>query len=394
MDTVKLEKLLGGLSAQQFLDEYWQQKPLLIRQAFPNFQSPISPEELAGLSCDTEAPARILAEKGLDTPWQALYGPFDEDTFASLPETHWTLLVNDVDRYYPELRNDIIEPFRFIPDWRIDDLMISFAVEGGSVGPHTDEYDVFLLQAYGQRRWQIADHAYTDDNLIPNIDLRILKHFDSEQEWILNPGDMLYLPPNIIHHGVAMNDCMTYSVGFRAPSQQDLLGAYIEDCVSQPSAKQRYQDPKRLLQDNSGEITRSNLDALTQLLRSGLQDDPEFIDQCIGKHLTDIKGDAPSTAPSTATTENSYIIGQSYQRSASSRFAYVMYPDKVNFFANGRCTIYPAKFTESAKFLCEQTYYEAKELQARMQIPEFSECFTQLLKEQAIFSQQDTNETP
>lgn len=389
IDTTKLETLLGGLSAQQFLDEYWQQKPLLIRQAFPNFQSPISPEEFAGLSCDTDAPSRILAEKGLDTPWQALYGSFDDSVFSQLPESHWTLLINDIDRYYPELRQTVIEPFRFIPDWRIDDLMISFAVEGGSVGPHTDEYDVFLLQAYGQRRWQIADYQYTDDDLIPNIDLRILKQFTADEEWVLNPGDMLYLPPNIIHNGVALNDCMTYSVGFRAPSQQDLLGAYIEDCVTLPSAKQRYHDEKRAVQDNSGELTRKNLDELVQLLRSGLQDNPEFIEECIGKYLTDTKGEIPVSD----TGDNCYIVGQSYTRSASSRFAYVTYPDKVNFFANGRSTIYSAKFVESAKFLCKHYHYDSTTLQAHMAQPEFAECFALLLKDQAIFSQQDTNET-
>ena len=389
MNTATLETLLGGLSAQQFLDEYWQQKPLLVRQAFPNFQTPISPEEFAGLSCDTDAPSRILAEKGLETPWQALYGPFDDETFANLPETHWTLLINDVDRYYPELRDEIIEPFRFIPDWRIDDLMISFAVEGGSVGPHTDEYDVFLLQAHGQRHWQIADDAYTDDDLIPNIDLRILKSFDVEQEWVLNPGDMLYLPPNIIHHGVAVNDCMTYSVGFRAPSQQDLLSTYIEECTSQPSVKNRYHDPKRPVQQNAGEIDRDSLDKLTQLLKSGLKDNPQFIDQIIGKYLTDIKGDAPEQPA----VKETYISGQSYQRASISRFAYVIYPDKVNFFANGLSNIYSAKFVKSAKFLCGNYHYEATQLKTYMEEPEFAEIFTILLENQAIYSQQDNNET-
>ncbi len=389
MSLTTLEQLLGGLSTQQFLDEYWQQKPLLVRQAFPAFQSPISPEEFAGLSCDTNAPSRILAEKGLDTPWQALYGPFDDETFARLPETHWTLLINDVDRYYPELRDDIIEPFRFIPDWRIDDLMISFAVEGGSVGPHTDEYDVFLLQAYGQRRWQIADASYTDDDLIPNIDLRILKSFDPEEDWVLNPGDMLYLPPNIIHHGTALNDCMTYSVGFRAPSQQELMGAYVDECSSQTTAKQRYYDAKRKTQECSGEITRSNLDELSQLLLAGLKNDPEFIDQCLGKYLTDIKGD--SSPPHAC--KDCYTEGLSYERSPESRFAYVIYLDKVNFFANGRSKVYSVNFVESAKFLCGHYYYDAAELQVHMESPEFAECFTDLLQKQAIFSQQDDNET-
>ncbi len=380
MPITNLEHLLGGLSTQQFLQEYWQQKPLLVRQAFPDFHSPISPEELAGLSCDTDAPSRIVAEKGLESAWQALYGPFDEDTFANLPETHWTLLINDVDRYYPELRESIIEPFRFIPDWRIDDLMISFAVKGGSVGPHTDEYDVFLIQAYGQRHWQIADKNYSDDELIPNIDLRILKSFEPEQDWVLNPGDMLYLPPNIIHHGVAVNDCMTYSVGFRSPSQQDLISAYLEECAAKKTAKQRYYDPKRQLQANAGEITQTDLAGLRQLLLDGLNKHPEFINQCLGNYLTDLKGELPDEKISSET----YVSGQNYERSSSSRFAYIVYPDKINFFANGRSKFYSTKFIESAKFLCEHYVYNTCDVKQHMNSTEFAECFSSLLKASLI----------
>ena len=149
--------------------------------------------------------------------------------------------MNDVERYYPELRDHIMEAFRFLPDWRIDDLMMSFAVEGGSVGPHTDEYDVFLIQAQGQRHWQIATYATQESDLIEAIDLRILKKIMPEQEWTLNSGDMLYLPPHVIHNGVALNDCMTFSVGFRAPQQQALLGYYFDRCLEISEKTPRYQ---------------------------------------------------------------------------------------------------------------------------------------------------------
>ena len=384
MLSTKIEQLLGGISAQQFLDEYWQQKPLLVRQAFSELDTLISPEELAGLSCDSDAPARIIVEKGLQTAWQSLYSPFDDQTFASLPETHWTLLVNDVERYYPELRDQIIEAFRFLPDWRIDDLMISFAVEGGSVGPHTDEYDVFLIQAQGQRHWQIADYATDDSDLVAGIDLRILKQIIPEQEWTLNVGDMLYLPPNVIHNGVALNDCMTISVGFRAPQQQSLLGHYFDRCLERSENTPRYRDPKRKLQAHSGEIDQQSVAELMQLLRSGVDDSAYFMEQCIGQYLTEVKGDASSLNERVDTTD--YCTEQSYQRSPASRFAYIVYTDKINFFANGTSKIYSVNFIESAKFLCKHYYYDSSQLYLKMKDSEFADCFNDLLRNNTIYS--------
>lgn len=384
MNADKQQPLLGGLSSQQFLTHYWQKKPLLIRQAFPNFHSPISPEELAGLSCDTDAPARILVEKGLGQAWKTLYGPFDTENFAELPETHWTLLVNDVERYYPELRDKIIESFRFLPDWRIDDLMVSFAVQGGSVGPHTDEYDVFLIQAQGQRHWQIADYPIDEGDLIANIDLRILKSIEPEQEWTLNAGDMLYLPPHIIHNGVAVNDCMTFSVGFRAPQQQELLSSYFDHCLEQLPKTARYSDPQRQVQADSGEIDPESLEELVQMLHSGLNNNPNFMQQCIGRYLTQSKGES-SLIPLNDSQEH-YIVGQDYQRLPESRFAYTVDADKINFFANGSSRIYSVNFIESAKFLCKYYSYKENQLSQLMQNSEFSACFTWLLKNKAIFS--------
>ena len=155
---------LGDISVEQFLAEYWQQKPLLVRQAFPELPTRISADELAGLACETEN-ARLVLEKGGRTPWEVRYGPLHDDDFKYLPSSHWTLLVNETELLVPELKQ-IIDPFRFLPDWRIDDLMISYAVDQGSVGPHIDEYDVFLLQAHGKRRWQLSEQAVDELNFI------------------------------------------------------------------------------------------------------------------------------------------------------------------------------------------------------------------------------------
>ena len=194
--------ILGEITATVFLEQYWQKKPLLIKRAFSNYQSPISAEELAGLACEEGVESRLILEHGETSPWQLRYGPFSEDDFTSLPKTNWSLLVQAVNHHVPEL-NELLEAFNFIPNWRIDDLMISYAPTHGSVGPHLDNYDVFLLQVQGRRHWHINENDYTEDDFIEDLELKILKDFEAKQDWILEPGDMLYLPPGIAHHGVA-----------------------------------------------------------------------------------------------------------------------------------------------------------------------------------------------
>ena len=216
--------LLNQLTPSEFLAEYWQKKPLLIRQAIPNFQGLLTPNELAGLACEEEAQSRIV--QNIDDTWHLTHGPFDEDTLTSLPEKDWTLLVQYVNHHLPEVA-ELLSQFNFIPHARLDDLMISYAPTGGSVGPHIDSYDVFLLQGSGKRRWKI--NAQPDLTLVEDVPLRILKQFTAEQEWVLAPGDMLYLPPNIAHHGVSEDDdCMTYSIGFRVPKTQELIQGFLD----------------------------------------------------------------------------------------------------------------------------------------------------------------------
>lgn len=262
---------LGEMSVETFLRDYWQQKPLLIRQAFPGFESPVSPDELAGLACETDT-ARLVLEKDGTTAWEVRTGPLEEADFADLPETHWSLLVNDTEELMPEL-SALVTLFRFIPDWRIDDLMISFAVAGGSVGPHVDAYDVFLLQGHGQRRWQITEQPCAEDNFLPDIDLRVMREFTAEQDWTLDPGDMLYLPPNVPHYGMAVNDCMTYSIGFRAPSQADLLERLLGELVESPALQQRFTDKQRVLQNDPAVMSDADLAQLGDFLVAALPDE-------------------------------------------------------------------------------------------------------------------------
>lgn len=234
--------ILGNISIEEFLTEYWQKKPLLIRGAFPGYQCPIEPDDLAGLSLEDDAESRIIIENGPSHKWELLNGPFTEDTFESLPEENWTLLVQGVNQWAPELA-DLLESFKFIPNWRLDDIMASFAVTGGSVGPHYDQYDVFLLQAHGQRHWQVGPQCSAATPLRDDTPLCILENMDVSEEWTLNPGDMLYLPPKYAHNGRAINDCITLSIGFRAPSTADALQGITDHICSKVDQFSRYEDP-------------------------------------------------------------------------------------------------------------------------------------------------------
>lgn len=348
--------IFGDIAVETFLRDYWQKKPLLIRNAFPNFQSPITPDELAGLACETDT-ARLVLEKGGKHPWEVRHGAFEDEDFANLPATHWTLLVNDTDQYLPELKA-MLEPFRFIPDWRIDDLMISFAVEGGSVGPHVDEYDVFLLQAQGQRRWQISTQPVNPHNFLPDLELRIMRDFQPEQEWIVNPGDMLYLPPNVPHYGVALNECMTYSVGFRSPSQGDMLEKLVDDLLDEPRLKQRFTDPERQTQANPGELTASDLDRLVDFLVDALPQDEHALQQWLGRYLTIPKNPAlfEDNEP-LSRSEFSRLIHQKkrFEKALDARLLFFRDADNIYLFTNGKAHTMSHECFNFVAYLCEKS---------------------------------------
>lgn len=262
------------ISVQTFLSEYWQKKPLVIRNALPNFISPLSPDELAGLALEEEIESRIVKETPNETtPWHLTRGPFAEDDFQNLPKTHWTLLVQGVDRLIPEVY-ELLEHFNFIPQWRIDDVMISYASKHGSVGPHYDNYDVFLFQALGRREWSLTSQGCNPENYIPNLDLRIMREFNTEEQFILEEGDMLYLPPHIGHHGVALSeDCMTYSFGYRSYNGQELLDSLSDYASEKTAFKALYRDPNWSTLKNTSEIQAPAWQQAQKLLQELINDD-------------------------------------------------------------------------------------------------------------------------
>jgi 50S ribosomal protein L16 3-hydroxylase len=236
--------LFGNISIETFLTEYWQKKPLLIRNAFPDFKSPIDPDEVAGLALEDGVESRIIIEDGPNTKWELENGPFSEERFETLPDNNWTLLVQAIDQWVPEMA-DLLQNFNFLPSWRLDDIMVSFAPKGGSVGPHYDQYDVFLLQAEGQRKWQLGPKCNTDTELRSDSKLSILKKMHITDEWIVNSGDLLYIPPMYSHNGVAENDCMTFSIGFRAPNEASVLQGVSDLASISLTEFDRYSDPEQ-----------------------------------------------------------------------------------------------------------------------------------------------------
>ena len=374
--------MFGDISIEVFLRDYWQKKPLLIRNAFPDFESPITPDELAGLACETDT-ARIVIEKGGKHAWEVRHGAFDDADFTNLPETHWTLLVNDTDQHLAELKA-VMEPFRFIPDWRIDDLMISFAVEGGSVGPHVDEYDVFLIQAQGQRRWQITTQPAKPDNFLAGLDLRIMRDFEAEQEWVVNPGDMLYLPPNVPHYGVALNECMTYSVGFRAPSQAEMLENLVENLLEDPRLKQRFNDSERECQAHPGELTAGDMERLIDFVVDALPQDTQALQLWLGKYLSQPKVDNNDTLEPSCLSKAELIklINRraTFEKSPGIRFLYFINDDEICLFANGTLHRAAAEQLQFIQYLCNTTIFKHNSYKTHLQDKNALELWRDLLE--------------
>ncbi len=283
--------LLGGLSPEVFMKRYWHKKPLLVRQAIPGFAPLLARSELFELAGREEVESRLVAlqrRRGKEH-WTLQRGPFARRALPALKTPEWTLLVQGVDLHSDAI-HDLMNRFRFIPDARLDDLMISYASDGGGVGPHFDNYDVFLLQAHGRRRWRIG--RQNDLSLRPNMPVKILANFEPEQEFVLEPGDMLYLPPHYAHDGVAVGgDCMTYSIGFRSPKAgelaQELLQRLAED-AAEAVGDDFYRDPGQAAVDAPAALPAELGRFARQALQQALQD-PLALMRALGETLSEPK---------------------------------------------------------------------------------------------------------
>ena len=376
-------QLLGGITAREFLRDYWQKKPLLIRQAIPDFESPIDADELAGLALEEEVESRLVIEHG-ERPWELRRGPFAEDAFSTLPEREWTLLVQAVDQFVPEVA-ELLEHFRFLPSWRIDDVMISFAAPGGSVGPHFDNYDVFLLQAQGKRNWKIGQMCNSESPLLQHADLRILADFDQSEEWVLEPGDMLYLPPRLAHFGIAEDDCMTYSVGFRAPSAAEVLTHFTDFLSQYLTDEERYTDADAQPVSDPHQIQGDALDRLKSLLAEHMSDERMLL-TWFGQFMTEPR--YPELVAGEELGEEDFINslegGAILVRNPSARMAWSEVDDDVLLFASGQSRYLPGKLRELLKLVCSADALHSENLGAWLADEDGRDLLCELVKQGSL----------
>ncbi len=315
----------GSISKQTFLADYWQKKPLLIKQALPNFISPMTPDELAGLSLEEEFESRLITGSTTNQQWSLSEGPFQAQDFSKLPEKDWTLLVQGVDQFIPEIEN-LITHFDFIPRWRFDDVMISYAAKGGSVGPHFDFYDVFLLQGSGTRRWMLSHKDCHLDNYLAGVPLRIMNQFSAEQVFEVEPGDILYIPPKVAHHGVSLDDqCTTLSFGYRSYQYAEMFSGF----PNQPHADQYYVDPIWNDEQTPAFIPQSAVQAANKIAHISAADFAKFVtrlDSLDQKILQQLEYQQQGL---------DFNIKALYRLHAVCKIAYLQINDQLKFFING-----------------------------------------------------------
>lgn len=387
--TFSVSTLPGGMPAEEFLRDYWQKKPLLIRQAFPDFESPLSADELAGLSLEEEVESRLVLEHGT-TPWELRRGPFTEQDYSALPKRDWTLLVQAVDQFVPEVA-DILSAFRFLPSWRVDDLMISFAAPGGSVGPHFDNYDVFLLQTQGRRRWKTGQLCGSDSPLLEHPDLRILSQFEQQDEWVLEPGDMLYLPPRLAHYGIAEDECMTWSVGFRAPSHADVLTHFTDFLAQYLADEQRYTDAGLSLPADPAQIDDQTVDRLQSLILQLVQD-REALGTWFGRHMTEPRYPELIQAQEADPQLLGELLDNGYGlvRNPSARLAWRQEQDQyLMLFASGEHCVLPVHLLPLVQLVCNEHYLAAEALHSWRKDEDAMQLIEQLLSKGDLLLEDD-----
>lgn len=346
---------LANFDIESFLRDTWQQKPLLIRNPWAEWQNPLEPDELAGLACEPEVESRLVI--GAQGSWAVEHGPLAEARFAALGQEPSALLVQAVDHHVPEVAA-LIAPFRFIPNWRIDDVMVSYATDGGGVGPHYDQYDVFLIQGHGRRRWRVGQHCDADSPLLPHDDLRLLAEFDATDEWLLEPGDILYVPPGIAHDGVAVgDDCMTYSIGFRAPSRSELIADFADEMVAELEDDDRYSDARLATQDNPGEISAAALDALHRMITEKLADRKAFA-RWFGCYNSTPKYPEidwrPEEHASVEEVRECRAGKLALARNPASRFSFIRQGPELLLFVDGECFECHGETAAFAEQLCAE----------------------------------------
>jgi 50S ribosomal protein L16 3-hydroxylase len=374
----------SGFDLEAFVERYWEREPRLARGAVPGFASPIAPEELAALACRDDVESRIVIERDGDERWELRHGPFDDDDFAALPEERWTLLVHEVDRRVPEIAA-LLERFRFVPNWRIDDVMVSYAAPGGSVGAHVDRYDVFLLQGSGRRRWRIGRTPVVRPRYVDGADLPVLAEFEYDEEWVLEPGDMLYLPPDMPHEGVALEPCMTLSIGFRAPGRKEIAAGFLGHVLESDVEDPRYPGGAATVpRDDPGRIDPELLDWVGATLR-GLASDPERVARWFGRFVTESRRVAPDPDPDAAVDPDRLAealqAGSGLRRRAAAELAWLPARDGgAVLFAAGEAWDLEPDLAPLAPILCGTGTLDAARLAGHVREPSAARLLAELVQ--------------
>lgn len=376
---------INNLCEQEFLNQYWQKKPLLIKQGFTDFQDPIEAEELAGLAMEESIESRIVTNHNND--WQAYQGPFED--FEKLTEQHATLLVQAVDHWHSDAAQ-LLQPFRFIPNWRIDDLMISYSTPKGGVGPHLDQYDVFIIQGEGKRHWRVGLPDPTLKQFAQNKKLLQVEQFEAVIDCILEPGDILYIPPGCPHEGYAIENALNYSVGFRAPNQQDLFSSFADHVIDTDSGQKRYTDHTLALRDSKGELLQSETDKVKTLMQALLNND-ELFKHWLGNTLSQAKHEmdlAPLEEPITCEQMSDFIANnaEKFERLGGVRAIYQQLEDTLLLSINGENYPLPLCDLNAVKLLTDHDYVNTDDLNAAQPSLVFIQTFTTLVNEGMWFN--------
>ncbi|WP_289106995.1 cupin domain-containing protein [uncultured Pseudoalteromonas sp.] len=376
---------INNLCEQEFLNQYWQKKPLLIKQGFTDFQDPIEAEELAGLAMEESIESRIVTNHNND--WQAYQGPFED--FEKLTEQHATLLVQAVDHWHSDAAQ-LLQPFRFIPNWRIDDLMISYSTPKGGVGPHLDQYDVFIIQGQGKRHWRVGLPDPTLKQFAQNKKLLQVEQFEAVIDCILEPGDILYIPPGCPHEGYAIENALNYSVGFRAPNQQDLFSSFADHVIDTDSGQKRYTDHTLALRDSIGELLQSETDKVKTLMQALLNND-ELFKHWLGNTLSQAKHEmdlAPLEEPITCEQMSDLITNnaEEFERLGGVRAIYQQLEDALLLSINGENYPLPLCDLNAVTLLTDHDYVNTDDLNAAQPSLVFIQTFTTLVNEGMWFN--------
>ena len=371
--------VIGGRTPREFLEEYWQKRPLLVRGGLAGLDLDVSRSELFEMAARDDTGARLVAlpEEGSD--WTLRTGPFPADELSRLPARGWTVLVQEANRHHEGCAR-LLEQFRFVPNWRVDDVMVSYATDGGGVGPHVDRYDVFLCQAHGRRRWRIASRPVEEVRYLPGSELPVLETFEYDEEWELEAGDILYLPPGIAHEGVALGECVTCSVGFRAPDPRELSASFLRQLPPEAFEAIRYADPDRQPADGVGEISEDALRKLRESVR-GLFDERSF-DLWVGRYVTQ-----PRHEPRPATAlvlpdelRRRLSAGATLRRSAPPHFAWIRHGVReVRLFVGGEVYRLGGELAGAVELLCGRDELDGTQLGPYLDDPSFAAVIVDLL---------------